>query len=454
MLPDVALLAIFDFYVDKAQTEAWQQLVHVCRKWRNIVLGSPRRLDLRLHCRARTPVRETLDVWPLLPIIVWGDGHEKWGVDNIFAVLEHNDRICDLDLIGFPSPQFEKVLAAIQRPFPALTRLLLQSRDETAPVVDPDSFLGGSAPGLRSLGLGCIPFPGLPNLLLSATHLVHLGLWTIPDSGYISPEAMVTGLSVLTRLESLVIGYKSPRCGPDRRRPPPRTRTLLPVLTKLEFRGVGEYLEDLVARIDAPLLNKLDITFFHQPIFDTPQLTQLIGRSPKFSAHEAYVVFCDWVVWITLPQTFDGRLDLGVSCRQSDWQLSSLAQVCGSSFPQTLIAVVERLYIENRLSPWHWQDDIESSQWLELFHPFAAVKELYLSREFVPRIAPALKELVKERVTEVLPALQTLFLEEPLPSGPVQDTIGQFVAARQLAGHSISVSRWARKEDKVVVGDR
>jgi hypothetical protein len=51
------------------------------------------------------------------------------------------------------------------------------------------------------------------------------------------------------------------------------------------------------------------------------------------------------------------------------------------------------------------------------------------------------RELVEERVTEVLPALQTFFLE-PLPSGHVQESIGQFVAARRLAGRPIVVSRW------------
>ena len=34
-----------------------------------------------------------------------------------------------------------------------------------------------------------------------------------------------------------------------------------------------------------------------------------------------------------------------------------------------------------------------------------AVKGLYISEEFRPRIAPTLKELVGERVTEVLPDL-------------------------------------------------
>jgi hypothetical protein len=79
---------------------------------------------------------------------------------------------------------------------------------------------------------------------------------------------------------------------------------------------------------------------------------------------------------------------------------------------------------------------------------FATVKDLYISREFTPRIAPALKKLIGETVTKVLPALRTLFLEEPSPSGPVQGAIEQFIAARQLASRPIAVSHWDRKRDK------
>jgi hypothetical protein len=201
-----------------------------------------------------------------------------------------------------------------------------------------------------------------------------------------------------------------------------------------------------VARIDAPLLDKLAITYFHQLIFDTPQLTQFIRRTPKFKAlDEARVVFSDWHVWVTLPQSSDGLLELSISCRRSDWQLSSLAQICSSSFPQAFVPAVEHLYILE-VGYCDWQDDIEKSQWLELLRPFSAVKYLNLSRRFVQRIAPALQELIGESVAEVLPVLQTLFLEETsFPSGPVQGIIGQFVAARQIGGHPISVSRWERK---------
>ena len=104
--------------------------------------------------------------------------------------------------------------------------------------------------------------------------------------------------------------------------------------------------------------------------------------------------------------------------------------------------MVERLFIrERRYSKLEWQDDIEDSQWLELLHPFMAAKHLYLSKEFVPRIAPSLQELVGGRTTEVLPALQSLFLGEPYTSGPFKEAIGKFVAARQLSNHPVAISR-------------
>ena len=449
-LPDIALLIIFDFYVDIEEWH-WRTLVHVCQQWRNVIFGSPRRLNLRLHCRASTPVRETLDVWPPLPIAIWDYWDEILGMDNIGAALEQNDRIRELQLLDIPSSQFGIAWAGIQQPFPALTRLHLQARHDTAPV-DPDLFLGGTAPRLQTLILEHISFPGLTKLLLSASHLVCLDLWEIPHSGYISPKAMVICLSTLTRLESLNIGLESPRIRPDRRSrsPTPLTRIILPVLNKLRFTGVSEYLEDLVARIDSPLLDKCHITFFHQLIFDTPQLSQFINRTPKLKTHnEAYVLFYFWAISVTLPQTLNGALQLEVLCRQPDWQLSSLAQLCSSSLSETLIPMVEHLYIRSELPQRRWQDDVESGQWLELLHPFTGVKDLYASREIAPGIAPAIQELVGERVTEVLPALQGLFIEEPLPSGPVQETIGRFLNARHLVGRPIAVSHWERKKFEI-----
>ena len=447
MLPDVPLLEILYFYTTNSWIEAWHMLVHVCQKWRNLVFESPRRLNLRLYCRSTTPVMKIIDVWPPIPIIIVDYHLKNSRVDGICAALEHNDRIHEVDLNAIQSSQSERVLAAMNRPFPSLNRLHLAFTDETAPV-DPDLFLGGSAPCLQTLSVNGIPASGLPSLLLSAIHLVCLELCGIPHSGYISPTAMVTCLSVLTRLESFTIGFESPRSRPGRNsRPlPSRPGTLLPVLTVLRFKGSSIYMEELVARINVPLLRKLEIVFFHRPIFETPQLTQLISRTRQFKTHqEAFLVFSNWSASISL----DGVLEFKILCRQPDQQLRSLAQVCNSSFPQILLPTVWDLYVvpEDGFSQLRWPEDIESSQWLELFRPFTGVEDLSVSRECVPHIASALGTLVGERVTEVLPVLQTLSLEDTFPSesGPIQESIGQFAAARRLVSRLIAVSCWNRE---------
>jgi hypothetical protein len=295
LLPDVALLEIFGFYMDGEVWEClWHKLVHVCQKWRNVIFGSPRRLNLRLYCQITTPVRKTLDVWPPFPIVM-KICHFVLDAGNILAALEHKDRICELELSEIPNLE---VLEAMQQPFPALKRLRLRFRNGPEPVFT-DSFLGGSTPCLQSLFLDNIPFPGLPNLLLSASHLVYLELWNSPDSGitpgYISPEVMATCLSVLTSLERLHmihIEFELVSSSPDpqSRRPPRPTRTLLPALTDFRFAGDSEYLEDLVARIDAPLLNKLGIFIYlptpDRPAFDSPQVAQFISRTPKLKAYD------------------------------------------------------------------------------------------------------------------------------------------------------------------------
>ncbi len=209
---------------EKKNIEKWQSLVHVCRRWRILVFGSPRRLDLQLVCTPRTPSRDTLDDWPALPLLIQGGLTSTSGADDIVVALRHSNRVCEVDLWG-PYRELEKVLAAMQVPFPELTRLRLLSFDKTLPVI-PDSFLGGSSPRLRHFELWGIPFPGLPKLLLSATHLVNLDLSSIPHSGYLSPEAMVALFSVLSSLKSLHLKFRSRQSHPDweSRRPPPLKR--------------------------------------------------------------------------------------------------------------------------------------------------------------------------------------------------------------------------------------
>ena len=186
-----------------------------------------------------------LNIWPELPIVVhYNDGILGMEADNVIAALKLKGSVSRIDLtVNLHSAEskakWEKIEAVMQDPFPMLKDFALRYFG-TTPVTISDSFLGGSAPR-RNLWLTNVVFPALPNLLLSATDLAQLWLWNIPHSGYISPEAMTTCISVLTRLESLSLRFGSPQSRSDRAGQflPRLTRTSLPCLVYLNFKGVN-----------------------------------------------------------------------------------------------------------------------------------------------------------------------------------------------------------------------
>jgi len=468
-LPDDVLLEIFDFYVFNYQDldfrllefrtiekiESWQSLVHVCRRWRSLVFASPRRLNLQLrYCTPGRSAKKTLDVWPTLPLLILGGVDEDLeSVDDVIAGLELSDRISQINLECYTTSQIEKLGRAMQVPFPELAALCLSyARWSYGPVL-PDSFLGGSAPRLQYFYLGHIPFPGLPNLLLSTTHLVKLYLHRIPYSPSISPEAMATCLSTLTSLDTLHLEFGSSESYPDlKSRPPfPPTRSVLSTLVNFSFKGVNEYFEEFVARIDAPQLYRLSTTFFNDVDFDIPELNQFISCTPTLGAYdEARLIFHGFEALVRLRQTRrEGSDHRKVEVIISDhWnayrhQLSTLAKIC--TLLLRLLLTMENLYIDGDIySPLIWKEGIENTEWLELLLPFTAVKNLYVSKAFSPRIAPVLQELTGGRTTQVLPALENVFLEGFQPSEPVQEGIAQFISARQLTNHPVAISVWDR----------
>jgi len=356
-------------------------------------------LNLRIFCSERIPVRNKLGFWPLFPIALSVGNYKELGKDNILATLEYHDRVCDIDIWNMSSSLWEKVLPLMQMPFPVLTDHHLSNVDhsDALSVVPADLFLGGSAPQLRTLSLAGIPFPGLPKLLLSTTHLTSLELHEIPDSGYIAPEAMVACISRLTRLESLKIDLESshePRSERGRRRTPSSPRALLPSPTRFTFMGASEYLEDIVDGIDAPLLDKLSISFFHQPtgIFDTPRLTQFISRVPKLkTCNEARIClgsyFASVKVISVLKTTTNASLLLESYYGHPYFQLPPFVHLCTSSFLQALVPTVERLTISgsnfNR-PPEQDHEGTDPNLWRELLQPFTAVKDLYLRTQGAP----------------------------------------------------------------------
>jgi hypothetical protein len=134
--------------------------------------------------------------------------------------------------------------------------------------------------------LNGIRFPALPTFLSSASDLVDLTFDGFPTtgSGHISPEAMALSLSVLIRLRSLTICFKYLSSYLTSQAPPPSTYSVLPALTDITLEGPHGYLDDIVDRIDAPLLDFGYIHFYDEPTFGAPRLAHFIYRTESFKS--------------------------------------------------------------------------------------------------------------------------------------------------------------------------
>jgi len=489
ILTDDALLYVFDFYVAQASdVEAWHTLVHVCRRWRTLVFGSSRRLSLQIAFTNKNSVRELdvwpalpivitslreVDVWPALPVVITSVGElDIWpdlpislsarfissmdDIDNIQAALRHhNDRVCQIKLY-VPRSELAEVFAALEAPFPLLTDLALRSLGaKDAIIPNPVKFMRGSI-NLRSLSFYDIPVPGIPELLLSSTlvNLHQLHLDNISPIGFFSPEAIVTALSTLTKLKVLVLKietdeYQSDSDWENRFLPPP-TRTVLPSLTVLRLHGDNECLEVFMARVDAPMLDHLNIAFnfFWDMVTGTSQLLWFISRTPNFQAPDtAHIggeinnyVATVWINFSWLKQISKG---VRIDCKNTtETEIPRLAQFCRPPFFP--LPTLKYLYIDmgGQAVEDLFLDEVENFQWLEILQPFTAVKNLYLTKKIAPSIAHALQDLAGERPM-VLPALENIFIEFQ-SSGFVNEVIGKFTAERQLSGHPIGIYDWDR----------
>jgi hypothetical protein len=466
-LPSDVLLDIFKFHLHllphpyyfltfsdaSPNLNAWHILIHVCRRWRHVVLGSPRSLDLRLLCTHKTPVRTMLDIWPACPIIVSCHRDSRYlpgplhGVRNIIAALKCRDRVCEIHLLGVPRSLLKR-FAALNVPFPELKSVQLSlAEDEWLSTVLPDSFLGGFAPRLRSLDLYSISFPEPQKLLSSTPDLVTLRLEDIPDSGYISPEEMVSCLSGLTKLEQVALGFRFPYPEYTRQQYPPLpSRTVLPALTSFRLQGDLNYLVALISRIGIPPLEDLDIKVFSfLPESNASVLLLLhefINRIEAFeTSHRADIAIENWSIQVTISRpegmVNSWTLKVGVSCNGADEQFSHLVHLCKSLLP---LSTVEDLHLHSSFPRDMDYSDLyvpEIFRWADVLLPFTSVKNLHISEELAMGVSDALQQSPTE---SVLPVLQNIFLPGSQPSGALLQASKQLAANRRLSGRPVSVN--------------
>ena len=390
-------------------------------------------------------VKEKLDIWPELPVCIYAIGsflmqEER---DECIAALRLNHRASGIRLEDTSESAWDIFMPLLQHPFPALTHLWAQPNYSRIHPIS-RSFLGGSAPSLRDLRLTGVPFPALPELLSSATNLVCLWYDNVPPSGYISPQAMVAGLSALTQLESLSLDFLLYRDlhGPIRV-PPPHTRLILPALTNLRLQGSAAYMEELASQIDAPSLESLEITLSYQEVLGVTELAEFVRRADKLALVDRADVSFDYDLFsvILSQESLEGIIDpetLLIEFPFGDWdsRISFLAELWASFFPTP--SSFQCLHMDAPIL-YPYLIDEPGPQWLELLRPFSAVKELRLSESVASRVAQALRELPAEQAIEVLPALEIVFISGLEHFGPSKEAIYEFADARQLYGRPVSI---------------
>src|SRR6266576_3192450 len=156
----------------------WYKLAHVCRRWRQLILGSSSYLGVCLVCSKGTPVADMLVHSPPFPLVV-DYFHEREYSDiaaedeeGLTLALEQRDRVRHIRLrMGITNLQ--KFITAISGEYPILGYLIIIPFVKNTAFVLPETL---QAPHLRHLLLSCFSLPIRSPLLTTATGLVTLFL--------------------------------------------------------------------------------------------------------------------------------------------------------------------------------------------------------------------------------------------------------------------------------------
>jgi hypothetical protein len=354
------------------------------------------------------------------------------------AALHRPDRLYEIDL-HVTSSMLASIVEMTQEPCRLLESIWITVKAHTrSSILERNAFLGGSAPHLRTIKLDGfpLPFPEIQRVILSTNDLVELHLVNIPN---FTPSDLVTGLSTSAQLKWLTVHFNSlPSSPPPSTTRPPR-RTTLPSLVSLDFHGASEYLEEFVAQIESPALGKIAIRLFNDMFFEIPRFCRFIHclnalRPPAhvIVAHDVNSVG----VYFEGEEFLSKNCFLGTSCKQLDWQLSFVTQILSQlSF---LLSSVRSFDIESGDELATGEEDVDSTQWLELLRPFTHVTEVHVGEKLVQGIVQALA--AEDMTAEILPELISLRLDRYRSSLSVMKAARRFVATRKLSGRSISLN--------------
>jgi len=211
-------------------------------------------------------------------------------VEGIILALEHRDRVRRIRF-RTPFPMTEKVIAPIDGKFPMLEFLCIAPMHDTD-FLFPKAF---QAPQLHHLILVNLMSPIGSPLLSASMGLVALSLVNIPPSTHLQPDQFLRRVSLMPHLEILWIGFDPGSCNHhvdvDLTHMDDTIHITLPNLRFFQFCGFNTYSEALLARIVAPHLEAVKITFWEEWTFSVPCLLQFMSTSEDLRLGGAVLSF-------------------------------------------------------------------------------------------------------------------------------------------------------------------
>ena len=395
----------------------WRGLAHVCRRWRCLIFDSSFEslLDISLHLTHNSPPIDNLSYLPPLPLVIDYSGTRtltQKDEDNIHLGLQRHGSVRRV-VFRAPSSSLNMWLEPMNKAFPKLGDLSLSSTtaEDTRSVL-PETL---QAPNLHRLSLNGVGLPKGFTLLSSAIALSTLSLTDIRASCYFPPRHLITQLRNLPHLEELTIGFAIaiPLPGSEQElllAPiPPVT---LPTLKRLTFRGVDVYIDNLVAQINTPLLERLSLTLIFDLTFTLGNLGEFIHRTKGSGCLVARIYFSKDGAYIDMGHKKPGfyeptdcrKFGLQVNC-EPEWQMDAATQVC-RALGMVVFTIEElTLYRNDGGEPSDSQNILNNLLWHELLRPFIEVKKLHIGSLLTLELSKALESDSEELV---LPGLQEL----------------------------------------------
>ena len=418
----------------------WYALAHVCRRWRNIILGSATHLGLSLLCTYGTPVADMLAHSPPFPILIgyFSKDHELTAEEEegIILALKQHDRVRRVRL-GSAGTIMQKLIVIMNEEYPILESLYIMLPIEDNMILTfPGTF---QAPQLRELTLQGFALPIGSRLLTTAVGLITLYLVMVHPSAYFHPNTLLQWISHMPHLETLKIRFEFSTPNRDVERQlthsPIIAHITLPNLHCFHFQGVSTYLEALVHRITTPRLKELNINFFNQLTFSVPRLLQFIDTAEDFRFSNAVLTFSAKGVdaMVSHEESEVYTLSMVIKCCHLDWQASSMAQISNSL--GQMFSTVEYLVLQhNESSVEH--NEVDRTEWHKLLRPFSNVKTLWVGKGLFKDISRCLELDDGELAFELLPELRVLGC---FGSSNIGGAFTSFIDTRCNAGRPITL---------------